>query len=199
MIAVSKTKSTQDIEKVYHEGQRDFGENYADELIQKARSLKHLKDINWVFIGPLQSNKIQRLVEVCSEIQTVSSLKHARYIQRYASELHKTAFPVWIQVNIASEAQKHGVALSELQELQTFIESQCPNLELNGIMVVPPASYSDDAYPDSAPKLYMEIASTAKSVGKGKISLGMTSDLNIAVAAGSHCVRIGTAVFGRRN
>ena len=198
LIAVSKVKPASKIQAVYDQGVRDFGENYADELSAKALALSHLSDINWIFLGQLQSNKIQKLVEHAAEIQTVASIKHARYIQRYSLEFKKSNFPVWIQINADAEAQKFGVTPSETPELAALIKTQCPNLRLMGLMAIPPSSFSDKECQGVVPSLYENLIRLARTIGAGKISLGMSSDLGIAIAAGSDCVRIGTAIFGER-
>ncbi|MCX6126492.1 MAG: YggS family pyridoxal phosphate-dependent enzyme [Proteobacteria bacterium] len=198
LIAVSKIKPASQIQAAYDHGQRDFGENYADELIDKARMLSHLSEINWIFLGQLQSNKIQKLVEHAAEIQTVTTIKHARYIQRYSLEFKKNNFPVWIQINADAEAQKFGVTHSEASELAAHIKTQCTNLRLMGLMAIPPISISDKNCRGAVPRLYQDLIKLARTIGNGKISLGMSSDLGIAIAAGSDCVRIGTAIFGGR-
>lgn len=198
LLAVSKTKSAAEIRLIYAAGQRDFAENYSDELIKKAAELTDLKDLNWVYIGQLQSNKIQKLLSVCSEIQTVASEKHARYIERYVSEQHGKAFPVWIHVNVGDEEQKFGIDLNEVDQLSHFISEACPHLQLQGLMAIPPAIYQDASYPNEVPELYHKLRTTADKAGLGKLSLGMSSDLNMAIKAGSDCVRIGTAIFGAR-
>ena len=197
LIAVSKTKPPEAIEQAYALGQRDFGENYADELLEKAQQLVHLKDLRWVYIGQLQSNKINRIVAHAHEIQTVASEKHARYINRYAEEYGKWQFPIFICVNAGDEAQKQGVTLADLDRLAHFINKECPNLSLQGIMAIPPAKYADSAFAD-VPDLYKSLRQKARTVGKGKLSLGMSGDLRLAIHAGSDCILIGTAIFGSR-
>jgi pyridoxal phosphate enzyme (YggS family) len=202
LIAVSKTHPPEAVLDAYSLGQRTFGENYADELAEKSTALQHLKDIKWVFIGQLQSNKIQKIVKFADEIQSIASEKHARYVQRYAAELGKQHFPVWIVVNAAAEASKQGLSFDELAKLSEFILSHCPNLSLQGIMAIPPAEFSDEVYvgegKPSPPDLYIKLRKAASRTGLGKLSLGMTGDLQIAIAAGRDCVRIGTAIFGER-
>jgi pyridoxal phosphate enzyme (YggS family) len=151
-----------------------------------------------VFIGQLQSNKIQKLVQHAAEIQTLASEKHARYVDRYAKEFNKLSFPVWIQVNTGAEEQKFGIDLSQVDGLAKFVVEQCPHLCLMGIMAIPSAKFSDQTCQSKPPKLYEDLVAKASRVGKGLVSLGMSSDLEIAIYAGSHCVRIGTAVFGAR-
>jgi pyridoxal phosphate enzyme (YggS family) len=198
LIAVSKTHPADAVRSIYQMGQRDFGENYVSELLTKAESLKDLSDLKWVFIGQLQTNKIQKLVTVASEIQTIAAEKHARYIERYVSEAGKESYPVWIHANAGDEEQKFGVSLEEGLSIAQFIMNSCPHLELQGLMAIPPASYNDESYGDKIPDLYQKLIATARAIGKGRLSLGMSNDLRIAIAAGSDCIRIGTAIFGKR-
>ena len=203
LLAVSKTHSTAKIREAYSLGLHQFGENYADELTIKAAELRDLPDLRLVFIGQLQSNKIQSIVRNAHEIQSIASEKHARYIERYASEFGKSHFPVWIVVNAADEPSKQGVTLASLPNLASFINDQCPHLTLMGIMAIPPASFSDAAWERSSdssiPEVYKRLRLAANQTGEGKLSLGMSADLALAIAAGSDCVRIGTAIFGTRN
>lgn len=198
LLAVSKTKSPEDVRRIYDAGQRTFAENYVDELIAKAGALGDLPDIRWVFIGQLQSNKIQKLLPFVSEIQTIASEKHARYIERYASELNRNV-PVWIHVNAESEVRKFGTDPATALSIGTFIQASCPHLKLQGVMAIPPAIFTDASYQNQVPPLYLDLRNLANKIGAGKLSLGMSGDLNIAIAAGSDCVRIGTAIFGARS
>lgn len=203
LVAVSKTFSAEKIQEAYEHGLRDFGENYTDELIKKHQQLSHLRDIRWVFIGQLQSNKIQKIVRVADEIQSIASEKHARYIERYAGECGKNNFPVWINVNAGDEDTKQGLQLNQALELAKFITERCSHLSLQGLMAIPPAFYNDAQWATSSatpiPDLYVTLRRLASNVGQGKLSLGMSNDLAIAILAGTDCVRIGSAIFGSRS
>jgi pyridoxal phosphate enzyme (YggS family) len=202
IIAVSKTQSALTVRQAYECGLRDFGENYADELADKAEELGDLKSIRWIFIGQLQSNKIQKIVRYANEIQSIASEKHARYIERYVAENGRKNYPVWININAAGEDSKQGVSFADLPPLAAFIQAQCPHLDLQGIMAIPPPIYSDERWKqtqEKIPDLYMQLRSHATKTGRGLLSLGMTSDLELAIRAGSNCVRIGTALFGPRS
>lgn len=203
LVAVSKTFSAEKIQEAYELGIRDFGENYTDELIKKHEQLAHLRDIHWVFIGQLQSNKIQKIIRVADEIQSIASEKHARYIERYAEECGKNNFPVWLNVNAGDEDSKQGLRLEQVPQLAKFITEQCPHLSLQGLMAIPPAFYSDAqlraSSPTPIPDLYITLRRLASTVGQGKLSLGMSNDLAIAILAGTDCVRIGSAIFGSRS
>jgi pyridoxal phosphate enzyme (YggS family) len=202
LIAVSKTFGAENIRQAYDCGLRDFGENYADELLDKSEKLQDLKNISWVFIGQLQSNKIQKIVRAADEIQSIASEKHARYVERYAKEFGKKNLAVWIVVNAGDEDSKQGVTLADLPTLADFITKSCTHLNLQGIMAIPPAQYGDPKpFPlenVNIPELYSSLRKASLNVGLGKLSLGMSNDLGLAIYAGTDCVRIGSAIFGAR-
>ncbi len=197
LIAVSKLQPSAKIVEAYRLGQRRFGENYAQELAEKAEELKEL-DIYWVFIGHIQSNKIRKIVSYAQEIQTVASLSHAKQIARHAKEVGKSPFPIMLEVNVGDEATKSGIALNQVKGLAAQIGSECPELRIKGLMAIPPDRYSDAAFA-SVPALYKELRALADTIGDGQLSLGMSNDLRIALEAGSNFVRVGTALFGARS
>ncbi len=200
LLAVSKGQTPDKIRALYERGQREFGENYLQELEVKAAALADLTDLHWVFIGQLQSNKIQRIVAVADEIQTAASEKHLRYIDRWARDAGKARYPVFLEVNAGQEGTKAGVeptgvpALAELAGAMTGIS-------LLGVMAIPPADIRDELYVLSGtppPKLFLSLRLLADAVGMGKLSLGMSADYRTALAAGTDCVRIGRSLFGER-
>ena len=197
LLAVSKGQSVDKIRALYLEGQREFGENYLVELEEKADALKDLPDLRWVFIGQLQSNKIQRVVRVADEIQSVASEKHVRYISRYAAEIERQNYPIFLEVN-CDEEQKGGADQATAVALSAVISADYKNLDLRGLMSIPPEKYSDAFCQGNVPSVYSTLASLAKSIGRGELSLGMTGDREIALKAGSTCLRIGRALFGAR-
>jgi len=203
ILPVSKTHDHHIIREAFDLGLREFGENYADELATKAEQLRDIKGIRWIFIGQLQSNKIQKIVANADEIQSIATEKHARYIERYAAQCGKKDFPVWIVVNAGDEDSKQGASFEELTSLCNYITHHCPTLKLQGLMAIPPAIYSDSSISPisdtNIPTIYKKLRSEASRVGAGKLSLGMSGDLALAITAGSDCVRIGTAIFGERH
>jgi pyridoxal phosphate enzyme (YggS family) len=195
LIAVSKTHPAESLLAVAALGHTTFGENYAQELAAKASALKG-RGLRFVYVGALQSNKIKLLVEHADEIQTVASAAHAAAIARAATATGKTPYPVYIAVNAGGEAQKHGISAEGVPPLAAAIAAM-PELQLKGIMSVPPPLPTPvDPTP---PPLYLQLAALARTAGAGGLSLGMTADLVPAIAAGSTCVRIGTAIFGARS
>jgi pyridoxal phosphate enzyme (YggS family) len=196
LLAVSKGQSAERIRTLVQLGQKRFGENYLQELIEKSEQLAD-QGIEWVFIGHLQSNKIKKLVEVCSEIQTVASLRHAEQIARHASDFGKTPFPVYIEVNAGEEESKSGVHWQEVLPLAQAITERLPALRLMGIMAIPPSDFQDASHSE-VPPLYRDLRSLADQIGERRLSLGMSGDLALAIQAGSNLVRIGTALMGPR-
>lgn len=199
-LAVSKGQSIAKIEMLYSLGQRDFGENYVTELESKAPLLGHCPGIRWVYIGQLQSNKIARIVELAAEIQTATSEKHLRYINRYAHEFGKVPYPVWIEVNAGDEATKGGIDPAAVERL-VAVAGGLDGIEVQGIMSIPPAEISDEQYYDRGlqpPELFKKLQQVAEQTGRGRLSLGMSGDYRTALQAGSTCVRIGSALFGKR-
>jgi pyridoxal phosphate enzyme (YggS family) len=198
LLAVSKKHPIESILKLNSLGQKRFGENYPSELFDKASKLKDQKvDVDWVFIGSLQSNKIAKLVEICSEIQTVASLKHLRYIDRYAKEQGKKEYPVYLQINLSEEPQKSGFKLSEITDAYEFISSSS-SIDLKGLMAIPAREDSQKAAGGQVPESYTKIKQSCEKLKLNHLSLGMSTDLESAVEAGSTCVRIGTDIFGTR-
>ena len=197
LIAVSKTQSESAVRAVFALGQTLFGENYAQELADKAEGLKDLA-IYWIYIGHIQSNKIRKIVTYASEIQTVASFDHAKQIARQAAELGKSPFPIYLEVNAGDEESKSGVSREAVIPLAKRIENELPELTLKGLMAIPPEAFSDASFSE-VPTLYRELRNLADQIGEGKLSLGMSNDLRIALEAGSDFVRVGTALFGRRS
>ena len=198
LIAVSKTQAAAAVREAYAAGQRDFGENYVQELLQKAEELRDLRDLRWHVIGHLQRNKAKQVAPIAALVHTVDGIDLARELaKRFAAIATDRRLPVLVEVSIAGEAQKHGVAPENLAELLTGIEA-LPELRLQGLMCVPP--FTEDA---AAARPHFDALSRLRELQGGArrlpdLSMGMTSDLEHAVAAGATLVRVGTAIFGAR-
>jgi pyridoxal phosphate enzyme (YggS family) len=188
LVAVSKAQPLADIKEAYQAGQRHFGENYAQELAEKSEALKEL-DLVWHFIGPLQSNKTAIIAQHCQWVHSIDRIKIAQRLNDQRPR-HLPPLQVCIQVNIHGEATKSGISI---QELPTTIEAikSMPNLQLRGLMTIPNAN--------NPLSEFLELASLAKSFELSTLSMGMSNDLEEAVATGSTIVRIGTAIFGARS
>lgn len=199
LIAVSKKQSPESIRGLYAQGQRVFGENYVQELQEKAQALADLPDLHWVYIGVLQSNKIKRVAQWAQEVQTLSSPREASLLAQSLRGYGKTQLPVYICVNLGDEPQKGGVDLQGVPDLARFIQESCPELALQGLMAIPPQAMSDEAHrTGKPPEAYLRLRELAKVTGAGKLSLGMSSDYEAAILAGATDIRIGTALFGKR-
>ncbi len=200
LIAVSKTKSPASIREAYDAGQRAFGENYAQELATKADELGDLHDIEWHFIGHLQTNKAKVVARVANVVHTVDSAVLARELgKRAAKEGRGDAaprLPVLVEVNVGGEPQKHGASAVELAEVLDSVEAQ-PALQLRGLMTMPPNDL------EGARRAFEAVVSLRKLHGGRtrlpELSMGMSDDLEIAIACGATMVRVGTAIFGARS
>jgi pyridoxal phosphate enzyme (YggS family) len=198
LVAVSKLHASQKIREAYAAGQRDFGENYVQELVKKAEELADLPDLRWHLIGNLQRNKARHVAGLVTMLHTVDSTELARELAKRATAAQRAQpLSVLVEVSIAGEAQKHGVAPAELGALLDAIET-LPALSLRGLMCVPPLS--EDA---AAARPHFDALRALRDQHGGaqrlpELSMGMTHDLEHAVAAGATLVRVGTAIFGSR-
>jgi pyridoxal phosphate enzyme (YggS family) len=198
LLAVSKTKPLSALEAAYKAGQRTFGENYVQEAVDKFHALSHLTDIEWHFIGPIQSNKSRLIAETMHWVHSIDREKIARRL----SEQRPNNLPplnVCIQVNISGEKSKAGVALSELNDMVALIAA-LPNLRLRGLMAIPAPQDNHDAqcavYEPLA-KAFIELSKSDSMIDT--LSIGMSGDLPAAIQSGSTMVRVGTAIFGERD
>jgi pyridoxal phosphate enzyme (YggS family) len=193
IVAVSKQKTSAEIAEAFHAGQRDFGESYVQEAIPKIEALRDL-GITWHFIGALQANKTRLVAE---NFQWVHTIDRAKIAARLNDQRPHFAAPlnVLIQVNQAREAQKSGASEQDVVPVARAI-LELPRLKLRGLMTIPPAGA------DPTPFFRRLAALQARLRGEGfpldTLSMGMSADFEEAIAAGSNCVRIGTAIFGSR-
>jgi hypothetical protein len=196
LVAVSKTKSLEMIREAYAAGQRAFGESYAQELDDKAKALADLGEIAWHFIGHLQSNKAKLVARVATVVHTVHSRDLAAELGKRASAAGRAPLAVLVEVKLSEEATKHGASPSELAALLDAIEKD-ERLRLRGLMTMPPA---DDLA--VAKRVFDELAALRARHGGPtrlpELSMGMTHDLEVAIASGATMVRVGTAIFGER-
>jgi pyridoxal phosphate enzyme (YggS family) len=199
LIAVSKTKPNEDLLDLYNVGQRAFGENYVQELVDKADQLP--KDIQWHFIGHLQSNKVKYIAPFVHLIHGVDSEKLLQEINKQALKNNRV-IDCLLQVHIATEETKFGFDAESINELiQSGRLTQYSNIKINGLMGM--ASFSDDQS-----LLTNEFVSLKKIFDHAAIqlgneftilSMGMSSDYALAIKLGSNMVRIGSLLFGARN
>ncbi|WP_265919598.1 YggS family pyridoxal phosphate-dependent enzyme [Cupriavidus nantongensis] len=198
LLAVSKTVSPDRIRAAYAAGQFEFGENYVQEGIDKIAALADLRDrLQWHFIGPLQSNKTRPVAEHFDWVHTIDRLRIAERLsaQRPAG---MPALQVCIQVNISGEASKSGVAPAEVPALAHAVAA-LPNLRLRGLMAIPEPEHDPAAQrrPFAAMRAMLQ-ALRADGLQLDTLSMGMSGDMEAAIAEGATLVRIGTAIFGAR-
>jgi pyridoxal phosphate enzyme (YggS family) len=198
LIAVSKTKPVELIEQAVAAGMTDIAENYLQEALQKQRELSHLKPV-WHYIGPIQSNKTAKIAQNFDWVHSVSSFKIAERLsrQRPAS---MDSLNILIQVNISREESKSGADPESAIELARAIHA-LPRLSLRGLMAVPAhnETLASQREPFRALRLLLEgVQQATKAEGIDQLSMGMTQDMEAAIAEGSTMLRIGTAIFGAR-
>lgn len=197
LVAVSKTWPVQDIRDAYLAGQRDFGENYAQELEQKRKALADLDDIRWHFIGVLQSNKAKLVVPGCELVHAVGRPSVARALSRRAQAAGIVADAL-IEVNVAGEASKGGVGLDEVEAFADSL-GEYEGLRITGLMCIPPPDDDPESSRASFQRL-RELAGALKSRhhSLSKLSMGMSGDFEVAISEGATHVRVGSAIFGPR-
>lgn len=197
LLAVSKTKPVSDIVQAYEAGQRLFGENYVQEGVEKIQALQKFDDIEWHFIGPLQSNKTRLVAENFDWVQAVDRLKIAQRLNEQTSP-HKS-LNVCIQVNIDDDANKAGISPAEIKDFAKII-TDLPNLTLRGLMTIPKANQSMAQQTASFAQMSVLLADLIKQYSTvDTLSMGMSGDMQNAINNGSTMVRVGTAIFGSRN
>jgi PLP dependent protein len=204
LLAVSKTKSAEEIMTLYNLGQRDFGENYVQELLEK--QVKLPSDIRWHFIGHLQSNKVKLIVPFIYMIQSVDSLKLLLEIDKHAEKNHRK-LPCLLQIHIAQEETKFGLDKKEVESLISTIRQNLQygkflHTKISGCMGM--ASLTDDASQIRKEFQYLkEIFQTLKNAFPQEpvstLSMGMSNDYSFAIELGSTMIRIGSLIFGERN
>ncbi len=199
LLAVSKTKPATDVQAAYAAGQRQFGENYVQEAVDKIAALKaECPDIRWHLIGPLQSNKSRQVAEAFDWVQSVDRLRIA---QRLSDQRPGNMRPlnICLQVNVSGEDSKSGLPPDQVEELARQI-SLLPGLCLRGLMAIPEATDNSDRLKTQLLELKQLFDRMAEKYPQmDTLSMGMSKDLELAVACGSTLVRVGTAIFGSRN
>ena len=196
LLAVSKTFPAEDIRAVHALGQRAFGENYVQEAAAKRAALADLPDIEWHLIGPLQGNKARVAADLFDWVETIDRPRIAERLA--AARAGRRALDVLVQVNVSGEATKSGVAPGEALALARYVAS-LPNLRLRGIMGIPAPSSGEEAARGQlrALRACFDALRTA-GLPVDTLSMGMSADLEPAIAEGSTEVRVGTAIFGER-
>jgi PLP dependent protein len=203
LVAVSKTKSVQEIRDLYNQGQRDFGENYVQELLEKEEALP--KDIRWHFIGHLQTNKVKYIAPFVYMIQSVDSLKLLLEIDKHASR-NKRGILCLLQIFIAREETKFGLNEEELDSLILTVNQNRQNERfshsvISGCMGMASLTENQSLIKtefEHLREIFEKIKRSFPSDPVDTLSMGMSSDYRIALEAGSSMVRIGSLLFGKR-
>ena len=188
LLAVTKVFPATVIEEAYALGLREFGENYVQELEGKYGQVHNLEGVRFHLIGHLQSNKSGKAAELFDVVQTVDSAKLARRLSDAGRSLE-----VMLEVKLAPEEAKSGAAPEELPELIAAVQALA-RLRLTGLMTMPP--WSDDS--EASRPYFRRLRELAERHGLPQLSMGMSGDLEVAIEEGSTCVRVGTALFGKR-
>jgi PLP dependent protein len=188
LLAVTKIFPASVIREAYDLGLREFGENYVQEFEGKAPVVGNFEGARFHLIGHLQSNKSKKAAELFHTIQTVDSVKLARRLNESGRPLD-----VMLEVKLSEEDAKEGADPADLPALIAGVR-ECPNLRLEGLMTMPP--WSDD--PEAARPYFRRLRELAELHGLRGLSMGMSHDIEAAIEEGSTCVRVGTALFGKR-
>jgi pyridoxal phosphate enzyme (YggS family) len=199
LLAVSKTFGPDAVLEAFNAGQRAFGENYLQEALDKMAALQgKTPDLEWHFIGPVQSNKTRPIAEHFDWVHSVDRLKIAQRLSEQRPA-HLPSLNICLQVNISGEASKSGVTPAELPVLAHAVAA-LPRLTLRGLMAIPEPA-SDEAAQRQPLRALRVLVEQLRSGGLAldTLSMGMSGDLAAAIAEGSTMVRIGTAIFGKRD
>ena len=205
LVVVTKTQPIDVIYDVVEAGAIDLGENYVEEATPKIQSLGMDKNIRWHMIGHVQSRKAQHVCEYFQYVHSVDSIKLAKRLNKFSQTLKKT-LPIWIELNVSGEDSKYGWHIETQDDLDHILPvikqiSSLPKLKLLGLMTIPPYSEEPEAsriYYQRLYKFQKYIADRLQLVGFTQLSMGMSSDFEIAIQEGSTCVRIGQAILGPR-
>lgn len=197
VVAVSKTRPASHIRWAYESGLSHFGENYLQEALSKIDELKDLP-LCWHFIGPIQSNKTLSIAEHFDWVHSVDRDKVARRLSDQRSP-HKSPLQVCLQVNVSGEDSKSGVTLAALPDLAKTVLA-LPGLNLRGLMAIPAAGSDEKQQRQDFASMRAALSELqALAPGLDTLSMGMSADLEAAIAEGATMVRVGTALFGPRN
>ncbi len=200
LLAVSKTRPPEDLRAAVRAGQTAFGENYVQEALEKIEALADVPGLEWHFIGPIQSNKTRQIADAFAWVHSVERLKIARRLSEQRDPA-KPPLNICLQVNIDDEASKSGCRLEELPDLVAAV-SELPNLSLRGLMAIPKPNQPEAqlrARFRALANALKQLRQSAPEAGPlDTLSMGMSSDLELAIAEGATWVRVGTALFGPR-
>lgn len=202
LVAVGKTKPPELLQEVYDAGQRVFGENYVQELVDKAPVLP--SDIQWHFVGHLQSNKVKLLLDSVPNLtvlETVDSAKLASKLNNAVESLGRPPLNIMVQVNTSGEESKFGVEPNEVVELAKHVHTNCPHLKFIGLMTIGMPDYTSRPENFECLKQCRAEVCAALSLPEEEVelSMGMSGDFESAIEMGSTNVRVGSTIFGARD
>lgn len=201
LIAVSKTKPADLIREVYELGQREFGENKVQELLEKSQNLENLSEIKWHFIGHLQSNKINQLLQV-NKLVAIHSVDRMSLLDKLIAKKPNRPIDLFLQVNTSGEAEKGGFTEEDqLIEAAKKIQDH-PEFQLKGLMTIGKIRTED--FEKDARSCFSTLNTLKQSLDNAlstelELSMGMSNDFEIAQEMGSHWVRVGSSIFGKRD
>ncbi|MBO9489136.1 YggS family pyridoxal phosphate-dependent enzyme [Endozoicomonas sp. G2_1] len=193
LLAVSKKKPAEQIAQAHSAGQKQFGESYVQEAVEKVTQLQHLTDIEWHFIGPIQSNKTKAIAENFAWVHSVDRAKIAERLNEQRGN-QDTPLQVCLQVNISGEASKSGATVEQLPELLALVDNS-EHLVLRGLMAIPEKNSSAQSF-EQMQALFLQYQAQYPTLDT--LSMGMSGDMTAAINSGSTMVRVGTAIFGSR-
>ena len=197
LVAVSKTRKADDIQVLYDLGQRDFGENYVQELLEKKEKLP--QDIRWHFIGHLQSNKVKLIIPFIHLIHSIDSVSLAQEVNKQSQKINQQT-SILLQAHIATEETKFGFDKTELENIFSNEVAILQHTKIKGLMGM--ASFSDDMKIvqnefEALSTVYQKLKVESKDINT--LSMGMSGDYKIALECGSNMIRIGSLLFGKRD
>ena len=199
LVAVTKTRTADEINEAIEAGITDIGENKVQEVVDK---FDHVKPVRWHLIGHLQTNKVKYIIDKVCMIHSVDSMKLAKEIDKRAGQ-HGVTMDILIQVNAAQEESKFGITTDDTKQLVLDILEECPNIRIRGLMHIAPAA--DD--PNDVRQYFSQVKDLYEECGKIEhphldfkyLSMGMSHDFGVAIEEGSNLIRVGTSIFGARD
>ncbi|MDF2653605.1 MAG: YggS family pyridoxal phosphate-dependent enzyme [Bacillota bacterium] len=199
LVAVTKTRTAEEINEAIDAGITDIGENKVQEIMDKFDSVK---PVRWHMIGHLQTNKVKYIIDKVAMIHSVDSFRLAEEINRRA-EQHNLVMDILVQVNSAQEESKFGITSAETGELITAILENCPNIRIRGLMCIAPFEDNPEdvrIYFREVKELFDQyVQHSHAALDFRYLSMGMSHDYEAAIMEGSNMIRVGTAIFGERN
>ena len=209
LVAVSKTKPKEMLIEAYQAGQRDFGENYVQELVEKSHDQEMLStcpEIRWHFIGNCQTNKVKALLS-CPNLTIIETITSSKLATKINNQLSSSTVGVFVQVNTSGEQNKNGLEPDSVLETVQHIRQKCPKLKFSGLMTIGNLGNSLSAVKDGGNPDFQTLREVRRKVSQElnvpeseiELSMGMSNDFEEAINCGSTNVRVGSSIFGARD